>query len=60
MGIGIGRVARLTWNRLLMSVDNSAEKGTPGKDKFGSVIDRMHEHEAWQGSLLFENQNPAP
>jgi len=35
-------VVGLTWNRLLMRVDNSAWKGTSGMNKFGSVIDRMN------------------
>jgi hypothetical protein len=35
--MGIKRVAGLAWNRLLMTVDNSAGKGTSGMDKFGSV-----------------------
>jgi hypothetical protein len=39
--MGIRRVAGLTWNRLLMRVDNSTGKGTSGMDKSGSVIDRM-------------------
>jgi hypothetical protein len=32
------RVAGLICNRLPMSVDNSAGKGTSGMDKFGSAI----------------------
>ena len=32
----------MTWNRLLMRVDNNAGKGTSGMDKFGSVINRMN------------------
>jgi len=40
--MGIKRVASLTWNRLLMRVDNSAEKGTSGMGKFGSIIYRMN------------------
>jgi len=40
--MGIRRAAGLTWNRLLMRVDNSAGKGTSGMDNFGSVIDRMN------------------
>ena len=35
-------VAGLTWNCLLMRVDNSAGNGTSGMDKFGSVIDIMN------------------
>jgi len=36
------RVAGMTWNRLLMRVDNSAGKGTSSMDKFGNVVDRMN------------------
>ena len=38
--MGIRRVACLTWNPLLVRVDNSAGKGTSVINKFGSVIDR--------------------
>ena len=41
--MGIRRVACLTWNPLLVRVDNSsAGMGTSVMDKFGSVIDRMN------------------
>ena len=40
--MGIRRVACLTWNPLLVRVDNSAGKGTSVINKFGSVIDRMN------------------
>ena len=42
ISMGIRKVAGLTWNRLLMRVDNSAGKGTSGMNKFGSIIDRMN------------------
>jgi len=41
--MGIRRVVGLTWNRLLMRVDNSAGEGTFGMDKCGW----QNEHEAW-------------
>jgi hypothetical protein len=40
--MGIKRVAGLTWNRLLMRVDNSTGKGTSGMDKFNSEVHRVH------------------
>ena len=38
----IRRVADMTWDRLLMRVDNNAGKGTSVMDKFGSIIDRIN------------------
>ena len=32
----------MTWNRLLMTVDNSSGKCVSGVDNFGSVIDSMY------------------
>jgi len=40
--MGIGRVAGLAWNRLLMRVNNSTGKGTSGMDKFSSKVHRVH------------------
>jgi hypothetical protein len=37
-----GLPAGLAWNRLLMRVDNSTEKGTSGMDKFSSKVNRVH------------------
>jgi hypothetical protein len=59
--MGIRRDAGLTWNRLLIRVDDSAGKGTFGIDKFGSVIDSMNIDRMKLGSkfLMSENQDPA-
>ena len=40
--MGIRRVAGLAWYRLLMKVDNSTGKGTPGMDKLSSKVHRVH------------------
>ena len=40
--MGIRRVAGLTWNQLLMRVENSTGKGTSGMDKFSSIVHRVH------------------
>jgi hypothetical protein len=40
--MGIKRVAGLTRNRLLMTVNNSTGKGTSGMDEFSSNVYRVH------------------
>jgi hypothetical protein len=60
--MGIKRVAGLTWNLLLISIDNIAGKGTSGMDKFGGVMDRMNMKfgSKFFNSLRIKTQLPAP
>ena len=40
--MGIKKFSGLAWNRLLLRVDNSTEKGTSGMNRFSSKVHRVH------------------